>query len=89
MSAYSCCGGYSGHKEACWSENSKREIAALKAELATERERSARLVAALESGLRGLVWYLEGPYGPSPSQADLDKVREALLAAKQDEGNGS
>lgn len=36
------------------------------------------LLEALEVGLRGLVWLIEGPYGESPSLDDLKNVRAVL-----------
>lgn len=58
-------------------ENMNAMIAHIE-ELSVCKEDLALAVEALEHGLRGLVWFLEGPYGPSPSQNSLSIVRKAL-----------
>lgn len=36
------------------------------------------LLEALKAGLRGLVWFIEGPYGEPPTLDDLKNVRAVL-----------
>jgi hypothetical protein len=55
------------------------KLCRLEQELDQFRERVEKLRAALEGGLRGLVWFIEGPYGSSPSADDLIRVRQALV----------
>lgn len=54
-----------------------REEAYFRGYTAGEKER-ARLREALKRALPGLVWMIEGPYGPSPTAEDLQFVRNVL-----------